>query len=126
MLFGSLFWNRFRFQNRIWRFSKHKVRASNTIRKSNGYIDSLLFNFPAEIRCLKHKIELKRCIASSQKYEHVNEHSSIVPIKFRLSVKKTHYFKMNNRNILKNYAKQRSGINKHGISHWEIANDKTY
>lgn len=68
-------------------------------------IDSLLQNFPAKIRCLKQKIKMKRCIASTQKYEHVYEHSSIVPIKFLLSAKKTHHFKMNNRDFLKHHCK---------------------
>lgn len=70
-----------------------------------GYIDSLLSNFPAEFRCKKQKIKMKRCIASTQKYEHVYEHSSIVPIKFLLSVKKAHSFKMNNRTFLKRHCK---------------------
>lgn len=70
-----------------------------------GYIDSLLFNFPAEVRCKKQKIKMKRCIASTQMYEHVYEHSSIVPIKFLLSVKKAHPFKMNNRTFLKRHCK---------------------
>lgn len=70
-----------------------------------GYIDSLLYNFPDEIRCLKQKIKMKKCIASTQTYEHVNEHSSIAPIQFLSSVKKTHPFKMNNRNFLKHHCK---------------------
>lgn len=74
-----------------------------------GYIDSLLFDFPAEIRCKKQKIKMKRCIASTQIYEHVNEHSSIVPIKFLLSIKKAHSFKMNNRTFLKHHCKATLG-----------------
>lgn len=70
-----------------------------------GYIDRLLFNFPAELRCKKQKIEMKRCIASIQIYEHVYEHSSIAPIQFLLSVKKTHPFKMYNRIFLKHHCK---------------------
>lgn len=70
-----------------------------------GYIDRLLFNFPAELRCKKQKIEMKRCIASTQMYEHVYEHSSIAPIQFLLSVKKTHPFKMYNRIFLKHHCK---------------------
>lgn len=70
-----------------------------------GYIDSWLFDFPAEFRCLKQKIEMKRRIAGKQTYEHVYEHSSIVPIKFLLSVKKTHPFKTNNRAFLKRHFK---------------------
>lgn len=70
-----------------------------------GYIDRLLFNFPAELRCKKQKIEMKRCIASTQTYEHVYEHSSIAPIQFLLSVKKTHPFKMYNRIFLKHHCK---------------------
>lgn len=70
-----------------------------------GYIDSLLSNFPAEFRCKKQKIKMKRCIASTQTYEHIYEHSSIVPIKFLLSVKKAHSFKMNNRTFLKRHCK---------------------
>lgn len=70
-----------------------------------GYIDSLLSNFPAEFRCKKQKIKMIRCIARTQKYEHVYEHSSIVPIKFLLSVKKAHSFKMNNRTFLKRHCK---------------------
>lgn len=70
-----------------------------------GYIDSLLSNFPAEFRCKKQKIKMKRCIASTQIYEHIYEHSSIVPIKFLLSVKKAHSFKMNNRTFLKRHCK---------------------
>lgn len=70
-----------------------------------GYIDSLLYNFPDEIRCLKQEIEMKKCIASTQMYEHVYEHSSIVPIKFLLSVKKTHPFKINNMHFLKHHCK---------------------
>lgn len=68
-------------------------------------IDRLLQKFPAKIRCLKQKIKMKRCIASIQKYEHVYEHSSMVPIKFLLSAKKTHHFKMNNRDFLKHHCK---------------------
>lgn len=71
-----------------------------------SYIDSLLFNFLAEIRCLKQKIEMKRCIASTQTYEHVYEHSSMVPIQFLLSVKKTHPFKMNDRKVFKRHCKE--------------------
>lgn len=70
-----------------------------------GYIDSLRLNFPAEFRCKKQKIKMKRCIASTQTYEHVYEHSSIVPIKFLLSIKKAHSFKMNNRTFLKRHCK---------------------
>lgn len=70
-----------------------------------AYIDSLLFNFPAEIRCLKQKIEMKRRIARTQTYEHVYEYSSIVPIKFLLSVKKAHPLKMNNMTFLKRHCK---------------------
>lgn len=70
-----------------------------------GCIDSSLYNFPAEIRCLKQKIKMKRCIAKTQKYEHVYEHSSIVPIKFLLSAKKAHHFKKNKRNFLKHHCK---------------------
>lgn len=70
-----------------------------------GYIDSLLFNFLAEIRCLKQKIRMKRSIASTQIYEDVYEQSSMVPIKFLLSAKKTHPFKMNNRDFLKHHCK---------------------
>lgn len=70
-----------------------------------GCIDSLTYNFPAEMRCLKQKIKMKKCIASIQKYEHVYEHSSIVPIKFLLTVRKTHHFKMNNRKYLKHHSK---------------------
>lgn len=70
-----------------------------------GCIDSSLYNFPAEIRCLKQKIKMKRCIAKTQKYEHVYEHSSIVPIKFLLSAKKAHHFKKNKRNFLKHNCK---------------------
>lgn len=70
-----------------------------------GYIDNLLFNFSDEIRCLKQKIKMNRCIARTQIYEHVYEHSSIAPIKFLLSVKKTDNFKMNNRNFLKHHCK---------------------
>lgn len=66
------------------------------------FINSFLHKFPAEIRCLKQKNKMKRCIASTQKYEHVYEHSSIVPIEFLLSAKKTHHFK-NKRNVLKHY-----------------------
>lgn len=68
-------------------------------------IDSLLYNFPAEIRCLKQKIKMIRCIASTQKYEHVYEQSSIIPIKFLLSAKKTHHFKKNKKNFLKHHCK---------------------
>lgn len=68
-------------------------------------IDRLLQKFPAKIRCLKQKIKMKRCIASTQIYEHVYEHSSMVPIKFLLSAKKTHHFKMNNRDFLKHHCK---------------------
>lgn len=70
-----------------------------------GYIDSLLSNFPAEFRCLKQKIKMIRCIARTQKYEHVYEHSSIVPIKFLLSAKKAHHFKKIERNFLKHHCK---------------------
>lgn len=70
-----------------------------------GYIDSLLYNFPAEIRCLKQKIKMKKCIASTQINEHVYEHSSIVTIKFLLSAKKTHHFKKNKRNFFKHHCK---------------------
>lgn len=70
-----------------------------------GYINRLLYNFPAEIGCLKQKIEMKKCIASTQMYEHVYEHSSLVPIKFLLSVKKTHPFKINNMHFLKHHCK---------------------
>lgn len=70
-----------------------------------GCIDSSLYNFPAEIRCLKQKIKMKRCIAKTQKYEHVYEHSSIVPIKFLLSAKKAHHFKKNKRKFLKHHCK---------------------
>lgn len=70
-----------------------------------SYIDSLLFNFLAEIRCLKQKIKMIRCIARTQKYEHVYEHSSIVPIKFLLSTKKAHHFKKIERNFLKHHCK---------------------
>lgn len=48
---------------------------------------------------------MKRCIASTQIYEHVYEHSSMAPIKFLLSAKKTHHFKMNNRDFLKHHCK---------------------
>lgn len=74
-------------------------------KKLTGYIDSLLYNFPAEIRCLKQEIEMKKCIASTQMYEHVYGHSSIVPIKFLLSVKKTHPFKINNMHFLRHHCK---------------------
>lgn len=70
-----------------------------------GYIDSLLSNFPAEFRCKKQKIKMKRCIASTQTYEHIYGHSSIAPIQFLLSVKKAHPFKMNNRTFLKRHCK---------------------
>lgn len=70
-----------------------------------GYIDSLQFKFPDEIRCLKQKNKMKRCIASTQIYEHIYEHSSIASLKFLLSVKKIHNFKMNNRNVLKHHCK---------------------
>lgn len=70
-----------------------------------GYIDNLQFKFPDEIRCLKQKIKMKRCIASTQIYEHIYEYSSIASIKFLLSVKKIHNFKMNNRNVLKHHCK---------------------
>lgn len=72
-----------------------------------GCNDSLIYNFRAEIRCLKQKIKMKKCIASIKTYEHVYEHSSIVPIKFLLSVKKTHPSKMNNRKFLKHHSKAR-------------------
>lgn len=72
-----------------------------------GFIVSLIYNFPAEMRCLKQKIKMKKCIANIQTYEHVYEHSSIVPIKFLLSVKKTHPSKMNNRKFLKHHSKAR-------------------
>lgn len=81
--------------------SKLQILSKNM----TGYIDSLLFNFPAELRCKKQKIKMKRFIASTQIYEHVYEHSSIVPIKFLLSVKKAHSFKMNNRTLLKRHCK---------------------
>lgn len=68
-------------------------------------IRSLLHNFPPKIRCFKQKIMMKRCIASIQNYEHVYEHSSIVPIKFLSSAKKTHHFKMNNMDFLKHHCK---------------------
>lgn len=68
-------------------------------------IGSLLQNFPAKIRCLKQKIKMIRCIAHTQIYEHVYEHSSIVPIKFLSSAKKTHHFKMNNMDFLKHHCK---------------------
>lgn len=74
-------------------------------KKLTGCIESLINNFPAEMRCLKQKIKMKKCIASIQTYEHVYEHSSIVPIKFLLSVKKTHPSKMNNRKFLKHHSK---------------------
>lgn len=70
-----------------------------------GYIDSWLFAFPAECRCLRQKIKMKRCIERTQTYEHLYEHSSIVPIKFLLSVKKTHPFMLNNRHFLKHHCK---------------------
>lgn len=70
-----------------------------------GCIDSLIYKFRAEIRCLKQKIKMKKCIASIQTYEHVYEDSSVVPIKFLLSVKKTHPSKMNNRKFLKHHSK---------------------
>lgn len=70
-----------------------------------GCIDSLPYNFLAEIRCLKQKIKMIRCIARTQTYEHVYEHSSIVPIKFLLSTKKAHHFKKIERNFLKHHCK---------------------
>lgn len=70
-----------------------------------GYIDNLRYRFPAEIRCLKQKIKMNKCIASAQVYEHVYEHSSIAPIKFLLSVKKTHHFTMENMTFLKHHGK---------------------
>lgn len=58
------------------------------IEKLTGCLHKVLHNFRLEHRCLKQKIEMKKCIASTYIYEHVYEHSSDAPIKFLLSVKK--------------------------------------
>lgn len=52
------------------------------IEKLTGCLHKVLHNFRLEHRCLKQKIEMKKCIASTYIYEHVNEHSSDAPIKF--------------------------------------------
>lgn len=80
---------------------KSKLQAVS--KELTGYIDNVRYRFPAKFRCLKQKTKMNRCISSVQMYEHVYEHSSMAPIKFLLSVKKKHNFKMENRAFLKHH-----------------------
>lgn len=80
---------------------KSKLQAVS--KELTGYIDNVRYRFPAKFRCLKQKTKMNRCISSVQIFEHVYEHSSMAPIKFLLSVKKKHNFKMENRAFLKQH-----------------------
>lgn len=68
-----------------------------------GCINNLLHNAPTKSRCSKQMIKMHKRIASTQLYEHTFEHSSIAPVKFLLSVKKTHNIKMKDKPFLKHH-----------------------